>query len=111
MNVRNSPRSKWTSSGISLGRGGNQGQLNPDGVAPRQHGLGSGVIVSPDGYVLTNNHVVKDATEILVALSDGRQFPAKVIGTDPKTDVALIKIKADKFAGPDVRRQFRDRGG
>ena len=55
------------------------------------------MIVSPDGYILTNNHVVKDATEILVALADGRQFPAKVIGNDPKTDVALIKIKADKL--------------
>ena len=79
------------------GRGGNFGQANPEGEAPREHGLGSGVIVSPDGYILTNNHVVKDATEILVAMADGRQFPAKVIGTDPKTDVALIKIKADKL--------------
>ena len=78
-----------------FGRGGNPGQPNPGGQMPRQHGLGSGVIVSPDGYILTNNHVVKDATEILVALSDGQKFPAKVIGTDPKTDVALIKIKAE----------------
>ena len=62
-----------------------------------QHGLGSGVIVSPDGYVLTNNHVVKDATDIRVALSDGRQMAAKVVGADAKTDVALIKIKADNL--------------
>ena len=80
-----------------FGRNMNPGHGNQDGEAPRQHGLGSGVIVSPDGYILTNNHVVKDATEILVAMADGRQFPAKVIGTDPKTDVALIKIKADKL--------------
>ena len=80
-----------------FGRGGNPNQPNQENPAPRQHGLGSGVIVSPDGYILTNNHVVKDATEILVALADGRQFPAKVIGSDAKTDVALIKIKADKL--------------
>jgi serine protease Do len=55
------------------------------------------VIVSPDGYILTNNHVVNNATEIQVALNDGRQFTAKVIGSDPKTDVALIRIKADNL--------------
>src|SRR5215471_17225927 len=61
---------------------------------PAEHGLGSGVIVSPDGYILTNNHVVNSASVIEVALNDGRQFTAKVIGTDPRTDVALIKIDA-----------------
>jgi serine protease Do len=61
---------------------------------PAEHGLGSGVIVSPDGYILTNNHVVNSASVIEVALNDGRQFTAKVIGTDPRTDVALIKIEA-----------------
>jgi serine protease Do len=70
--------------------------LNP-GRSPTEHGLGSGVIVSPDGYILTNNHVVNNATEIQVALNDGRQFTAKVIGSDPKTDVALIRIKADNL--------------
>jgi len=58
----------------------------------KQHGLGSGVIVSPDGFILTNNHVVGDATEIRVRLSDQREFKAKVIGKDEKTDLALIKI-------------------
>jgi serine protease Do len=62
-----------------------------------QHGLGSGVIVSSDGYILTNNHVVNNASEIQVALNDGRQFTAKVIGTDTKTDVALIKIKGENL--------------
>ena len=71
----------------------NPGQLN----APTEHGLGSGVIVSPDGYILTNNHVVKNASEIQVALNDGRQFTAKVIGADPQTDVALIKINAENL--------------
>src|SRR5581483_7104340 len=60
----------------------------------RQRGLGSGVIVSPDGYILTNNHVVAEATEIKVALPDKREFTGKVIGTDPKTDVAVVKIAA-----------------
>ena len=61
---------------------------------PRQHGLGSGVIVTKDGYILTNNHVVDDADEVKVTLQDGREFTAKVIGRDPKTDVAVIKIDA-----------------
>src|SRR4030066_2428123 len=55
--------------------------------------LGSGVIVSSDGYILTNNHVVKDADEINVLLSDKREFKGKVIGSDPKTDIAVIKIE------------------
>jgi serine protease Do len=63
----------------------------------KQSGLGSGVIVSKDGYILTNNHVVKDAEEILVKLSDKREFKGKIIGTDPKTDLAVIKIDADRL--------------
>lgn len=58
----------------------------------REHGLGSGVIVSPDGYILTNNHVVEKSTDIKVILSDKRQLSGKVIGTDPKTDIAVVKI-------------------
>lgn len=57
-------------------------------------GLGSGVIISPDGYILTNNHVVEEADELKVALSDDREYPAKLVGTDPKTDIAVIKIDA-----------------
>ncbi len=59
----------------------------------RQQGLGSGVIVSADGYVLTSNHVVAGADEITVRLADDREFDAKVIGNDPPTDIALIKIE------------------
>ncbi|MFN2477227.1 MAG: trypsin-like peptidase domain-containing protein, partial [Chthoniobacterales bacterium] len=65
--------------------GGREGsdQMNPnDAESPRLHGLGSGVIVSADGYILTNNHVAGDASEIRVALADGREFPATVVGTD-----------------------------
>ena len=62
--------------------------------APRQQGLGSAVIVSKDGYLLTNNHVVDNADEVKVTLNDGREFNAKVVGKDPKTDIAVIKIDA-----------------
>lgn len=61
---------------------------------PRQEGIGSGVIVTKDGYILTNNHVVDGADEVKVSLQDGREFTAKVIGRDPKSDVAVIKINA-----------------
>jgi S1-C subfamily serine protease len=62
-----------------------------------QAGLGSGVIVSQDGYVLTNNHVVEGADEIEVILNDSRRARAKVIGTDPDTDLAILKIELDKL--------------
>ncbi|MBX3658378.1 MAG: trypsin-like peptidase domain-containing protein [Ramlibacter sp.] len=62
-----------------------------------QAGLGSGVIVSADGYILTNNHVVEDADEIEVILNDARRTKAKVIGTDPDTDLAILKIGLDRL--------------
>jgi len=61
---------------------------------PRQNGLGSGVIVSEDGYILTNNHVVENADEIKIALNDEREFTAKIVGRDDKSDVAVLKIDA-----------------
>jgi serine protease Do len=62
--------------------------------APPMHGIGSGFIVSPDGYVLTNAHVVDDSAEVTVKLTDRREFVAKVVGVDKRSDVALIKIAA-----------------
>ncbi|WP_310646920.1 Do family serine endopeptidase [Limnohabitans sp.] len=62
-----------------------------------QQGLGSGVIVSPEGYILTNNHVVDGADEIEVTLSDSRRATAKVIGTDPETDLAVLRITLDRL--------------
>jgi serine protease Do len=59
-----------------------------------QAGLGSGVIVRPDGYILTNNHVVEGASELEVYLSDDTKYVAKVVGTDPRTDLAVLKIDA-----------------
>jgi serine protease Do len=60
----------------------------------REKSLGSGVIVSPEGYIVTNNHVVDGATEVKVTLSDKHEYDAKIIGTDPKTDIAVLKIDA-----------------
>jgi serine protease Do len=76
------------------GRGGN----GPDmPQKQREQSLGSGVIVSPEGYVLTNNHVVDGATDVKVTLSDKREFKATVVGTDPKTDIAVLKLTGEKF--------------
>ncbi len=69
-------------------------QMPAPGHAPPMKGIGSGFIVSPDGYVLTNAHVVSDASEVTVKLTDRREFVAKVIGVDKRSDVALIKIAA-----------------
>jgi serine protease DegQ len=63
----------------------------------QQTGLGSGVIVSPEGYLLTNNHVIEGADEIEVQLADGRQGRARVIGSDPETDLAVLKIDLDRL--------------
>ena len=65
---------------------------------PREQvGFGSGVIISKDGYIITNNHVVENATEVLVSLNDNREFTAKVVGTDKMSDIALLKIDGTEF--------------
>ncbi|WP_085537661.1 Do family serine endopeptidase [Massilibacteroides vaginae] len=70
---------------------GNRGFSRPN-PQPRE-GAGSGVIISTDGYIMTNNHVIDGADELEVTLNDNRKYPAKVIGADPQTDIALIKIE------------------
>ena len=60
----------------------------------RERGLGSGVVVSPNGYILTNNHVVDGASTVTVTLNNRREYKARVVGTDPKTDIAVVKIDA-----------------
>ncbi|MGB6942860.1 MAG: DegQ family serine endoprotease [Bryobacteraceae bacterium] len=76
------------------------GNSNPQFSVPREapqqreEGLGSGVIMTPNGYIVTNNHVVDGATSVRVTLSDKREFAAKVIATDPKSDIAVVKIDA-----------------
>ncbi|QWD83623.1 trypsin-like peptidase domain-containing protein [Polynucleobacter sp. MWH-P3-07-1] len=62
--------------------------------------LGSGVLVSPEGVIITNHHVISDADEIEVALSDNRKFKAKVVGSDPETDIAVLKIDAKQLPSP-----------
>ena len=79
------------------GSGGNPGFRQQVPRSHREGGLGSGVVISPDGYILTNNHVVDSATDVLVTLPDRREFKAKVIGTDPKTDIAVLKIEASNL--------------
>ncbi|MCB2193803.1 MAG: DegQ family serine endoprotease [Deltaproteobacteria bacterium] len=74
------------------GQGGPGGNAHPREF--KQRALGSGVIVDAKGYVITNNHVVAEADQILVRLKGGDEFPAKIIGRDPKTDLALIKVDA-----------------
>jgi serine protease DegQ len=79
------------------GQGKEGGGQGSQGSEPQQAGLGSGVIVSADGYILTNNHVVEGADEIEVILNDSRRAVAKVIGTDPDSDLAILKITLDKL--------------
>ncbi|MGH8666687.1 MAG: DegQ family serine endoprotease [Burkholderiales bacterium] len=68
----------------------------PQGAVP-MHGIGSGFIIGPDGTILTNAHVVKDASEVTVKLTDRREFKAKVVGVDPQTDIAVLKIDAENL--------------
>jgi Do/DeqQ family serine protease len=73
------------------GNGGRQQQVQ----TPEKVGVGSGVIISKDGYIVTNNHVIENADVISVKLNDGREFKGRVIGADPSTDLALVKIEGD----------------
>ncbi|MBQ2270090.1 MAG: trypsin-like peptidase domain-containing protein, partial [Bacteroidaceae bacterium] len=76
-----------------FGRGGGGSQRRYE--SPERKGAGSGVIISADGYIVTNNHVVEGADELQVKLNDNREFKARIIGTDKNTDLALIKVEAE----------------
>ena len=114
---------------VSEGRGGQQEFGNPfgeddpfndfwkrffGGPVPRgpqrQRSLGSGFIIDADGSILTNNHVVENAQKIVVKLSDEQEYEAKVVGRDPKTDIAIIKIDAKTGPRPQVSRFGQPRG-
>lgn len=76
---------------------GNGGRQKRSMRTPKQQGSGSGVIISADGYIVTNNHVVADADELTVTLNDNKEYSARIIGTDKTTDLALIKIEGKNF--------------
>lgn len=76
---------------------GNGGTQKRQIQTPKRQSSGSGVIISEDGYIVTNNHVVKGADELLVTLNDNREYSAKIIGTDETTDLALIKVNGNKL--------------
>ena len=91
------------------------GDQAPNDRAPqeqREQGLGSGVIIGSNGYILTNNHVVDGATDVKVDLNDKREFEAHIVGRDPKTDIAVLKINADHlpamFMGDSSKAQVGD---
>src|SRR5271156_4510833 len=89
------PFSQFFGPGSGQGPGQRRGMPGMgQGQRQLEHGIGSGVIISPDGYIVTNNHVVDGAVEVRVTLHDRRSFPAKVIGTDKLTDLAVVKIDA-----------------
>jgi serine protease Do len=86
------------------------GQGGDNRRARRSQALGSGFVISEDGYIVTNNHVIDGADEIMIEFYDGMKLPAKVVGTDPKTDLALLKVESDTaltfvpFGDSDVSR-------
>ncbi len=92
--------------------GGGNGQGGNDGAPNRRRSqaLGSGFVVSEDGFIVTNNHVIEGADEILIEFFDGSELPAVVVGTDPNTDIAVLKVEADmplpfvQFGDSDVMR-------
>ncbi|WP_317125904.1 Do family serine endopeptidase [Sandaracinomonas limnophila] len=86
-----SPFDDFFGFGDPFGGGGQQRRMQP------QEASGSGVIISADGYIVTNNHVVEDADEITVVLNDKREFKGKIISTDPSSDLAVVQIKAENL--------------
>jgi Do/DeqQ family serine protease len=88
VHVINTSVSRVPTNMLDLIRGG--------GKLQKQKGSGSGVIITPDGYIITNNHVIENSSELEVTLNNNATYPATLIGTDPKTDIALIKIDADE---------------
>jgi serine protease Do len=80
--------------GVPQPFGGFEGK-QPPGIPKRQKGSGSGVILSSDGYIVTNNHVIAEGRDLIVTLPDAREFPATVVGADAETDLAVIKIQAE----------------
>ncbi len=91
------PDSPFGQGGNPFGGGRRQFRFQMQPQNRIEHGLGSGVIISPDGYIVTNNHVIEGATDIRVTMSNKEVLPAKLIGADPLTDLAVIKISGSNF--------------
>ena len=83
--------------GDFFGRGNGGGTQRRQVQTPKRQASGSGVIISPDGYIVTNNHVVENANDITITLNDNREFSARVVGLDADTDLALLKIDGEDF--------------
>jgi len=88
-----------------------RGVRTPWGRYGELQGVGSGVIIAPDGFILTNSHVVMGAQEIEVLLADGQQFPAEVVGTDPHTDLAVLRIPSSGLPAAEIGDSDRLRVG
>jgi S1-C subfamily serine protease len=88
IDVRNGQENVLLPPGIVPGRG--HGEM----LLPEQTGQGSGVVVDPSGYIVTNHHVIEDARTIRVSLSDGRTLPGRIVGVDRRTDIAVLKVEA-----------------
>ncbi len=86
---------------LGQGEGDEEGGAMP---GQKQRGMGSGVIIDAKGYILTNNHVVEEADEVKVSFADGKTVPGKVIGTDPKSDLAIVKVEDVAVTGRALRR-------
>ena len=78
-----------------MDRNGEGGRTTP---APQSEALGSGFVISEDGYIVTNNHVIEGADEIEIEFFSGETLEAKLVGTDPKTDIALLKVETRRAA-------------
>ena len=98
-------------SGGDGGSGGDTGGGTGGGKGPKAQSSGSGFFISADGYIVTNNHVIENAEDIKVTLTDGRQLPAKVIGHDEDTDVAVLKVQGAGFPFVDFENSARPRVG
>ncbi|HEY0053343.1 MAG TPA: trypsin-like peptidase domain-containing protein, partial [Caulobacteraceae bacterium] len=96
--------------GFAVPPGGAEPEVDPED-APQQLGEGSGFFISADGYIVTNNHVVADAEEIKVKLSDERELTARLIGRDEATDLAVIKVEGDNFSFVTFEEEARPRVG
>ena len=90
---------------------GNGGKQKRSVRTPKQQGSGSGVIISADGYIVTNNHVVADADELTVTLNDNKEYSARIIGTDKTTDLALIKIDGKNLPAITIANSENIKGG